>query len=83
MYLLYLIIYSVIISSNDISHYTLVQPCVPNPCVNGGNCEVENENGEFKCYCKPGYEGDTCEFSRLIYVVRLLPQIDFIIYSVL
>ncbi|ELT94385.1 hypothetical protein CAPTEDRAFT_193014, partial [Capitella teleta] len=34
-------------------------PCVPNPCENGGTCESSG-NG-FTCTCKPGWMGETCD----------------------
>ena len=78
------ILYGVIISCNDISLYTLEStenPCVPNPCMNGGNCK--EEKGNFTCDCQPGFEGDTCEISRLTCIVRLLPRLEYMIYSIL
>ena len=37
-------------------------PCVPNPCMNGGLCEVETTDSSpsFRCLCKDGYSGATC-----------------------
>lgn len=34
-------------------------PCTSDPCSNDGVCE--EDNGKFKCTCKPGYTGNTCE----------------------
>ncbi|XP_067948761.1 fibropellin-1-like [Watersipora subatra] len=32
--------------------------CASNPCLNSGQCF--SMDGQFKCKCQPGYEGDTC-----------------------
>ncbi|XP_078420829.1 factor VII-activating protease-like isoform X1 [Cetorhinus maximus] len=34
-------------------------PCLTNPCENGGTCEVKGRN--FKCHCHPLYTGKTCQ----------------------
>ncbi len=34
--------------------------CSPNPCLAGGVCALEGEDG-FVCACADGFEGDTCE----------------------
>lgn len=30
-----------------------------NPCLNDGKCL--NAEGNYSCFCKPGYEGRNCE----------------------
>ena len=37
-----------------------VDPCDPNPCLNGGTCAA-TEDGGASCKCVDGYTGDTCE----------------------
>ena len=39
----------------------ILDPCMPNPCENNGNCQVSQETNEFTCNCMPGYSGDLCE----------------------
>ncbi len=39
--------------------FPLVNPCEKIPCKNGGTCIPNGDN--FKCQCKVGYEGNTCE----------------------
>ena len=35
-------------------------PCSPNPCRNGGTCQINNAGG-FTCLCPVGYHGICCE----------------------
>ncbi len=35
-------------------------PCLDNPCLNGGAC-ITNNMGGFTCQCPPGYSGLRCE----------------------
>ncbi|XP_069583782.1 brevican core protein isoform X2 [Ranitomeya imitator] len=36
--------------------------CYPNPCENGGTC-VDEDDGEFRCLCLPGYYGKVCDIN--------------------
>ncbi|XP_075048748.1 brevican core protein [Mixophyes fleayi] len=36
--------------------------CYPNPCENGGTC-TEEDDGDFRCLCLPGYFGKACEIN--------------------
>ncbi|RMX59194.1 hypothetical protein pdam_00007743 [Pocillopora damicornis] len=36
-------------------------PCLSNPCQNGGTCEDINSNTAYKCRCPEGYTGTNCE----------------------
>ncbi|KAM4628269.1 coagulation factor VII [Polymixia lowei] len=38
--------------------YTNLNPCLTNPCLNGGICAVDRE--AFLCLCPPQYHGKTC-----------------------
>ena len=44
--------------------FALDHVCHPNPCVNGGSCQVENNTGHqrwtFKCECPRGFIGKLC-----------------------
>ena len=42
---------------------TPINPCIPNPCKNGGTCQIENNDGFWKCICPDGYIGRDCGFS--------------------
>ena len=45
-------------------HVTDVNECLPNPCLNGGNCtDLANM---FWCDCPPGIGGRKCEYSKFI-----------------
>lgn len=37
----------------------VVDPCDPNPCLNGGTCAADGDNAT--CSCADGFEGDLCE----------------------
>jgi hypothetical protein len=51
-------------------------PCLPNPCRNGGVCQATNA-GSFTCLCPPGFEGISCEI-REFYI-----KIFFILYNLI
>ncbi|XP_073423253.1 brevican core protein isoform X1 [Dendrobates tinctorius] len=36
--------------------------CYPNPCENGGTC-IDEDDGEFRCLCLPGYYGKVCDIN--------------------
>lgn len=36
-------------------------PCLENPCKNGGICKANTETGAFTCACRGCYKGTTCE----------------------
>ena len=36
-------------------------PCLENPCKNGGTCTPSQDNKSFTCDCKKCYTGNTCE----------------------
>lgn len=38
---------------------TSMDPCNPNPCLNGAICA--SSSGRFSCACAPGFEGTRCE----------------------
>ena len=48
-------------------------PCIPNPCLNGGICLPAIETGQFSCECRKDCYGPNCEscnagiFNILIY----------------
>ena len=38
-----------------------IDPCRPNPCLHGGECQPDPETGSFTCNCTgSGYIGPTC-----------------------
>lgn len=39
-----------------------LNPCVTNPCLNGGMCTMERE--DFLCLCPPQYHGRLCDSGR-------------------
>ena len=39
---------------------TTTNPCLPNPCLNGGTCQP-NGAGSFTCACPMGFSGYCCE----------------------
>ncbi|XP_059808882.1 EGF-like repeat and discoidin I-like domain-containing protein 3 isoform X1 [Hypanus sabinus] len=51
---------------NDVTTYTRFSgPCHPNPCKNGGQCELVLRRGdvfsEYICKCPTGFQGDNCQ----------------------
>ena len=40
-------------------------PCTPNYCYNGGLCKPD-EDGNAKCECPAGFEGEHCETSKCL-----------------
>jgi hypothetical protein len=42
----------------------LGDPCVPNPCLNAGQCQP-NGMGGFTCTCLQAYTGQRCEDRKL------------------
>ena len=47
----------VCVTSTDIN-----ECLINNPCLNDAVCE--NTPGSYICRCKPGYEGDLCQYSE-------------------
>ncbi|XP_069805543.1 brevican core protein isoform X4 [Dendropsophus ebraccatus] len=41
---------------------TTADVCYPNPCENGGTC-IDEDDGEFRCLCLPGYFGKVCDIN--------------------
>ncbi|XP_062997979.1 coagulation factor IX-like [Elgaria multicarinata webbii] len=39
--------------------YKYGDPCMINPCINGGKCR--HQIGDYKCWCPAGYKGKNCE----------------------
>ena len=35
-------------------------PCIPNPCQNGGICSDSNFSGHYSCLCSPDWTGSDC-----------------------
>jgi hypothetical protein len=45
--------------TGDDCEEAVVDPCDPNPCLNGGTCSAD-ANGNTACDCTPEWTGDTC-----------------------
>lgn len=41
----------------------IVNPCDPNPCDNGGTCQLVGD-GSTRCLCPLGYSDDYCDTSN-------------------
>lgn len=41
--------------------FTEVDPCLSEPCVNGGYCSRRGDMTGYVCTCYDGYTGNTCE----------------------
>ena len=44
----------------SIPFYVLPDPCMPNPCKNGGTCVRKGKKG-YKCECPDPYFGKRCQ----------------------
>ena len=45
-----------------LSHYLLFSACEPNPCLNGGSCQLDIDSPDgFVCKCPPKFSGSKCE----------------------
>jgi len=54
--------------------FAVPDPCLPNPCLNGGFClGIDFFFGLFGCICQPGYTGDICE----------IPMSEFVLFYIL
>ena len=43
-------------------HNLLFAACEPNPCLNGGTCQLDDDSpGGFVCKCPPKFSGSKCE----------------------
>ena len=40
--------------------FSTVDPCYPNPCFNGGQCQQEPDLTGFQCQCTYGWLGTMC-----------------------
>ena len=47
--------------------------CVPNPCMNGGICQLQGVLG-FTCQCRPGFQGLTCQICK--YCIAFIPVLN-------
>ena len=37
-----------------------VNPCLPNPCLNSGICNIDQQTGQYTCSCQIGFGGINC-----------------------
>ena len=47
-----------------------INECDTDPCENSGTCE--NTIGSFNCTCAAGYDGDTCENGKDIWIYKTI-----------
>jgi cubilin len=41
-----------------------IDPCTPNPCLNGGNCTSVRIIGRYRCMCPRGFSGNRCHLQQ-------------------
>nr|KAF6440392.1 EGF like repeats and discoidin domains 3 [Rousettus aegyptiacus] len=68
---------SVVEVASDEEEPTSAGPCIPNPCHNGGTCEIsEAYRGDtfigYVCKCSRGFNGIHCQHSKLSVIILLL-----------
>ena len=44
-------------------HAPINSPCTPNPCENGGTCQI-GLSRQFSCFCRSGYDGKKISKSK-------------------
>lgn len=49
---------------NLICMFGYKDPCLSEPCVNGGSCLADKEKGTFVCHCPDEIYGTFCEERR-------------------
>jgi hypothetical protein len=52
---------------------TIIDPCSPNPCLNGGDCLI-GFNDVFACYCPINFTGQICEISTTTTITPILTK---------
>jgi hypothetical protein len=66
----------------------ILGPCIPNPCHNGGTCEIsEAYRGDtfigYVCKCPKGFNGIHCQHSKLllfnVLLLLLFPALQVIV----
>lgn len=57
----------------------LVDPCIPNPCQNSGQCRPNLVTGTYVCDCLPDFLGKNCEIRKWIEKC-FMDNSDLIIY---
>ena len=51
-------------------HYSIVEdPCIPNPCLNGGTCSKEGDS--YLCQCAEGWNGKNCDKGEYNPIVQI------------
>ena len=54
------------INVTDVMHNAAINECDHNPCQHGGECT--DDIASFTCNCPAGYDGDTCNNSKLFFI---------------
>lgn len=46
--------------------FSLVDPCIPSPCQNGGQCRSTVGSSSYVCDCPPTFIGQNCDTRKLL-----------------
>ena len=52
-------------------------PCLSNPCQNGGQCAPASDYSSFSCACPPSFAGDYCQTGSVTAETKCTTELHF------